>query len=149
MSDTKFTQSGNWILLPQNVQGPSSNSIFLDPIETSGQARKRSVMSKLFQVGVIFEHKGSKILWEVIEVVKGDDGAVRFAKCKSKQSGYKKAFWPNEYTYDSLNLHEAPDALRVLFGDEKHVKGNVETPSIDPQEAEQAFDIDLSEDPIE
>lgn len=106
-------------------------------------------MEKLFQVGVIFKHKGSRVLWEVVGTVKNPDGSVRFGKLKSQKSGYVKYFATDSHSYDSLNLHEAPEALKILFGDKKHVKANPPAPASDPQEAEQAFDLELTEDEIQ
>lgn len=106
-------------------------------------------MQKLFQVGVIFKHKGSRVLWEVIGQVENDDGSIKFAKLKSKKSGYVKYFAADYNSYDNLELYEAPEALKILFGDQKHVKANTPAPTENPQEAEQAFDVDLSEDQIE
>ncbi len=148
MSGPKFVQSGNWIMLPPGVPSPTGQTITVSGVPTEEQIRKSKVMSNLLQVGVIFKHKGSKILWEVLEVVKNDQGELKYAVCKSQKSGYKKAFWPDEYHYDSLSLHDCPPALRILFGDEKHVKSGISDNLGPPQEAEQAFDLELKEDEI-
>lgn len=141
--------SSKWVLLP--LQPPQTvNTILIpNPKPDQEEIRKGQVMEKLFQVGVIFKHKGSRVLWEVIGTVKNPDGSTRFGKLKSKKSGYVKFFATDSHSYDNLNLHEAPEALKILFGDEKHVKANPPAPTVDPQEAEQAFDVDLTEDQIE
>lgn len=144
---SKLVQSGNWFMLPLSPPA-TATTITISGVDTPEQARKRAVMSNLYQVGVIFKHKRSKVLWEVVEVEKSEDGIIRWAWCKSHKSGYKKAFYPDEYHYDSLILHECPDALRVLFGDEKHGKVSISNNLGTPQEAEQAFDIELTEDEI-
>lgn len=138
---------------PPGPLGPptvaTQTTITVSGIETPEQARKRTVMENLFQVGVIFKHKRSRVLWEVMSVQKTDDGNTTWAVMKSKKSGYTKWFKPGPETYDTLNLHEAPEALKILFGDQKHVEASTTTPVGDPQEAEQAFDVDLTEDQIE
>lgn len=127
-----------FIMLPPGMTA----QMFPGGIETEEEIRKRSTMQNLFQVGVIFKHKRSKVLWEVIEVKKTEDGDMMWAVMKSQSSGYKKWFKPSKATYDSLNIHQAPEALKVLFGDQKH---QVEA----PQEAEQAFEItEINEEDI-
>ena len=140
--------SSKWVLLP--LQPPQTvNTILLPPHKESIEdLRKGQVMEKLFQVGVIFKHKGSRVLWEVIGKVENDDGSIRFGKLKSKKSGYIKYFAADSNSYDNLELHEAPEALKILFGDQKHVKANAPAPTGNPQEAEQAFDLELGEDEI-
>ena len=135
-------------MLPSNPVMATTTTVTISGVDTPEQARKRAVMSNLYQVGVIFKHKRSKVLWEVVENVRGEDGELRWAWCKSHKSGYKKAFYPDEYHYDSLVLHDCPDALRVLFGDEKHGKSNLSDNLGPPQEAAQALDIELTEDEI-
>ena len=135
--------SSKWpFLLP--VQ--SSNTITVGPAYqiTKEQQRKGSVMTKLFHVGVVFRHKGSKVSWQVTDVHKDENGSVRFVTAKSLKSGYRKALWPDEYSYDHLILEEAPEAVKVLFGDKKH--GNEDSGKIisdtpkEPETPDNAFE---------
>lgn len=140
--------SSKWVLLP--LQPPQTVNTILLPAPKLSQEdlRKRQVMEKLFQVGVIFKHKGSRVLWEVIGTVENNDGSIKFAKLKSKKSGYVKYVPADQHSYETLDLYEAPEALKILFGDPKHVKANPPTPTTNPQEVEQAFDLELSEEEI-
>jgi len=129
------------------------NQVFLPgywPEESEEDKRKTKVMENLFHVGVVFKHKNSKVLWEITEVRKEDDGAIRFAVAKSRKSGYKKAIWASGYSYDTFELIEAPQAVKVLYGDKKHGGTTItETNRItsqSPETAETAFEeTDLSE----
>ncbi len=136
-------------MLPLNQPQVTGTTITVSGQLSPEDIRKGGVMQKLFQVGVIFKHKGSRVLWEVIGTIDNDDGSIKFAKLKSKKSGYVKYFAADTHSYDSLDLYEAPEALKILFGDQKHVKANPPAPLGNPQEAEQAFDVDLTEDQIE
>jgi hypothetical protein len=119
------------------------------------EIRKRKVMEGLFQVGVVFKHKNSKITWEIIEVRRSDDKAFTYAIAKSRSSGYRKAIRADRYAYDTFDLIEAPDAVRILYGDKKHVQPIAQqadrSPSPEPETADTAFqETDLSEiDPSE
>lgn len=141
--------SNNWIMLPLGLPQSTGTTITISVQLSPEDVRKSGVMQKLFQVGVIFRHKGSRVLWEVVELKKNDDGEIRYAILKSKNSGYKKWFSPDSNSYDNLDLYEAPEALKILFGDAKHVKSSLPPATGNPQKADEAFDIELSEDQIE
>lgn len=147
--------STGFVLLPQGIR--SSNAIVIGPhiFETEEELRKRSVMEKLFHIGVVFKHKNSKVLWEIIEVHPAGSDTYKYAIAKSRNSGYRKALRADRYAYDTLDLIEAPNAVRVLYGDLKHV-GEVtretdRSSQPEPETADTAFEeTDLSEvDPSE
>ena len=145
-----FHTSSNSITINANMV-LTSGSILMNTfgLESKEDIRKGKVMENLFHVGVVFKHKGSKVLWKVLEVVKDEDG-LKFVRAISLSSGYKKAFWPSAHSYDSMDLHEAPDAIRVLYGDKKHDSTTItQTDRISsqaPQTPDIAFEeTDLSE----
>lgn len=133
--------------------GPATSSIMtIGPhvFETEEDIRKKGVMEKLFHVGVIFKHKNSKVQWQVIEVRNSEDTGERFVWAKSLKSGYRKAIWASAYTYDTFDLIDAPEAVKVLYGDKKHdgsIVGQDDTStSQEPQTPDTVFEeTDLSE----
>lgn len=107
-------------------------------------------MEKLFHVGVIFRHKNSKVQWQIIEVRNSDSSGERFAWAKSLKSGYRKAIWASAYSYDTFDLIDAPEAVKVLYGDKKHdgsIATQTDRPSSQtPETPDIAFEeTDLSE----
>lgn len=151
----KFVNSGNWIVLDNAMANQSSNSVFIPTEgwmeESQEYLRKSAVMKKLFHIGVVFAHKNSKVLWKVIEVAKDEDtNEILYVWVQSQKSGYKKVIWPTEYSYDNFTLHEAPDAIRILYGDQKHERSAptqvIDNTSKTPETADTAFaETDLSE----
>ena len=148
----KTTSSTSFILLPTGVNGPTTTkAIVIGPhlFETEEELRKRSVMEKLFHVGVVFKHKNSKVIWEIIEVHPASQDTYKYAIAKSRSSGYRKAIRADRHSYDTMDLVEAPNAVRVLYGDLKHnqiVDQEVTSTQAEPETAEVAFEEpDLSE----
>ena len=148
MSITQF--STQFILPVQGVYGYYTAIVIKSEIfEAVEQVRKGKVMGNLFHIGVVFRHKNSKVLWEVVEVQKEDDH-VKLAIVKSQKSGYRKAIWASGYSYDTFDLVSAPEAVKVLYGDLKHIRTAAQEVSRvilkEPEATEVAFEeIEISE----